>query len=159
MDREDRWVDPLKRLINEHEHVSEFLDYMGEIKVLLLNHINRDQVEPIRKFLDQNVAEHFAFEEDFIFPIILSAGIATTESRELIAELQREHEAILKDVEAFKNLVSEDSFLLDSDINPRLNELTTSIFDGLLSHSSLEDEKLLPIVKENVGLFRKSDTA
>jgi iron-sulfur cluster repair protein YtfE (RIC family) len=158
MDREDTWVDPLKRLINDHEHVSEFLDYMGEIKGLLQNQITRDQVEPVRKFLDQNVVEHFTFEEDVIFPAILSGG-ATTETGELIAELQGEHEVILKDVEEFRNLVSKDSFLLEGDLSPRMNALIQNIFDGLLSHSSLEDEKLLPIVKDNVGLFRKSDTA
>lgn len=158
MDREDEWRDPLKRLIEDHEHVSEFLDTMDEIKSLLLDRDNRERFEPIIAFLDRNVVEHFAFEEDVIFPGLLS-GEAAPETRELIEELRGEHAEILNDAEKLRNLFSKELPPAQRDLTAGLKELTTSLFDRLLNHSSLEDERLLPVVRENVDLFRKGGSA
>ncbi len=152
MKSEGNWTDPLKRLIRDHEDVSEYLEDLEEILGFLHEEETWSNIKPIEKFFKQNVISHFKFEEETVFPVILSR-CATPESTKLILELQKEHRSILKELEEFQRIISENTFPLDEETNTRLNVVGREILDSLLVHTSKEDDKLLPILKKNRQIF------
>lgn len=154
MKEEGKWVDPLKRLIEEHEEVSEYLEALKEVLGFLDNEEAWNKIKPIENFFKQNVVDHFKFEEEIVFPPILSRA-ATPESIKLILELQREHGGILKELEEFQNIVSKSTGPLDKETSDRLNVVGRVIIDSLLLHASKEDDKLLPILEKNRQIFDK----
>ena len=92
MKQETKWIDPLKRLIKDHEEFSEYLENLEEILGFLYKKEAWRKIEPIENFFKRNVISHFAFEEKIVFPAILS-GATTPESVKLILELHKEHES------------------------------------------------------------------
>lgn len=152
MKQEDEWVDPLKRLIKDHEDVSEYLESLREILGFLDNREAWSKVKPIENFFERNLIDHFEFEEKTVFPAILSRA-ATPESTKLILELQREHGSILKELEEFQKIISESTIPLDREMNARLNIVGRKIIDSLLLHASREDDELLPVLKKNRQIF------
>jgi len=156
MKREDEWTDSLKRLIRDHEDVSEYIEVLKEILGFLHEEEAWSKIKPIEDFFERNLIDHFKFEEKIVFPTILSRA-ATPDSIKLILVLQREHGSILKELEEFQKIISENAFPLDKDTNTRLNVVGRKIIDSLLTHASKEDDKLLPILKKNRQIFDKHD--
>ena len=152
----DNWVDPLRRLIKDHKDISEYVDNAEEILGLLLDEEAWSKIKPIEDFFKQRVIEHFGFEEKIVFPAILS-GCATPESIKLILELQREHGIILKELEEFLKIISENTIPLDKETNTRLNVVGREIMDSLIVHASKEDDELLPILQKNRHIFNSKD--
>lgn len=155
MKQEDKWVDPLKRLIKDHEEVSEYLENLEEILGFLYQRKAWNKIKPIEDFFKRNVISHFEFEEKIVFPAILSR-VATPESVKLILELQVEHGTILKELEEFRKIISGHVLPLDKETNVKLSLTGRRIIDSLLRHASKEDDKLLPIVKKNSKIFKTS---
>ena len=149
-------VDPLVRLIEDHEDVSEYLENLEEVLGFLHEEETWSKIKPIEDFLKRNLVEHFEFEEKIVFPAILS-GCATPESIKLILELQREHGIMLKGFEEFQKITSENVLPLDKETNVRLNVVGRDIIDSLLAHASKEDDELLPILKKNRHIFDVDD--
>jgi len=148
----DNWVDPLERFIKDHKDVSEYLGNLEEILGLLYEEKAWSELTAIRDFFKRNVIAHFRFEEEVIFPAILSK-CATPESIKLILELQREHGAILKELEEFQKIISESAIPLDKEVSERVNVVGRKIIDSILPHASKEDDKLLPILEKNRQIF------
>jgi iron-sulfur cluster repair protein YtfE (RIC family) len=148
----DNWVDPLERTIKDHEDISEYLNNLKEILDFLDEEKAWSELRPIKDFFEQNVINHFKFEEEVVFPAILSK-CATPESIKLILELQREHGAILKDLEEFQKIISESAIPLDKKVSERVNVIGRRIIDSILPHASKEDDRLLPIIKKNRQIF------
>ena len=153
----DEWVDPLKRLIRDHKETLEFVEYLEQVMRILQEKDSWEKLKSIEIFFNRHILEHFAFEETVIFPAVLS-GIASPESRELIPELQSEHQSILKELEAVQTLASGSSPLSpDSDMDKGLYAVVRQIMDSLLRHASKEDDRLLPIIEKNRHLFNRKD--
>ena len=150
----DEWIDPLKRLINDHEKVSEYVENLGEILVLRYEKEDWNKVRRVENFFGRHVIDHFGFEEKIIFPAILSR-IGTAESTKLILELQKEHKVILEELQEFQNIISVSTIPLEEETNVTLNVVGKRIMDSLLRHASKEDVELLPIVEKNKQIFDK----
>ncbi len=148
----DNYVDPLERLIKDHKDVSEYLEDFKEILGFLDEEKAWSKLEPIRDFFGRNVIAHFKYEEEVVFPVILSK-CATPESIKLILELQREHGSILKELEEFQRIISESAIPLDKQMSERINIVGRRIMDSILPHASKEDDKLLPILQKNRQIF------
>ena len=148
MKQENEYTDPLSRLIKYHEDVSEYLEIITETLGFLFDEEAWTKIEQIKDFFKRNVTEHFKFEEEIVFPLVLSK-VATPESIKLILELQREHGSILKELEEFQKIISENDFPFDKETGTKLNVVGRKILDSLLSHASKEDDSLVPILKKN----------
>lgn len=70
----DERVDPLKRLIKDHEEVSEYVENLEEILGFLHEKEAWDKIRPIENFFKRNVISHFAFEEKNSFSCYLVRG-------------------------------------------------------------------------------------
>jgi len=154
MERTDEWVDPLKRLIKDHTEVSEHLENLEELLGILLEEEGWTNIKRIENFFERNVIGHFEFEEKKIFPALLLES-STPQLIKLILELQREHGIILKELEEFRKIVSENTIPLDEETHKRLNVAGRTIRDDLLRHSLKEDKELLPILEKNRQIFDK----
>ena len=154
MEQENEYVDPLKRLIKDHIDISEYLEFLVEVLGFLLDEEAWIKLKPIEDFFKKNLIEHFEFEEERVFSTIL-AHAATPEGIKLILELQREHGSILKELEEFQKIISDNTFPLDKGTSTRLNVIGRDIIDSLLAHASKEDDLLVPILKENMYIFAK----
>jgi iron-sulfur cluster repair protein YtfE (RIC family) len=147
-------VDPLKRLIKDHRDVSEYLGNLREILGFLDEEKAWSELTPIKNFFERNVVTHFKFEEEVVFPAILSK-CATSESIKLILELQREHGSILKDLEEFQKIIPESAIPLDKEMCEKVSIVGRGIIDSILPHASKEDDRLLPIIEKNRQIFEQ----
>ncbi|HIE27477.1 TPA: hemerythrin domain-containing protein [Candidatus Poribacteria bacterium] len=163
MQQVDSFVNPptnrdsetLMKLINDHEDVSEYLEVLEEILGFLHEEEAWSQVKQIEDFF-KRVISHFEFEEKTVFPGVLSE-YATSETIKLILELQKEHGIILKELEEFQKIISENTIPLDKEMNARLNVVGRGIIDRFLTHASKEDDELLPILQKNRQIFGLPD--
>jgi hemerythrin-like domain-containing protein len=152
MKQEDKRIDPLKRFIKDHEDVSEFVENLEEILGFLYEKLDQNNIKRIEDFFNRNIICHFKFEENEVFPKILS-GAATSQSIKLILELQKEHGMILKQLESFQKIVAENRGSLDKETNRKIGLLVKKITEELQKHAAKEDDNLLPLLKENRQLF------
>ncbi len=148
--------DVLKRFIEDHEMISEYVEDFGEMVDFLHEEETWSKIRSAENFCKQNLIGHFKFEEEVVFPVILS-GAATPESIRLILELQKEHGSISKEAGEFQSLIPESSSLLNEEINEKLNFIGRNLFNSKLRHASKEDDKLLPILKKNQHLFENPE--
>ncbi len=156
MEQKSEWKDPLKRLIEDHKQISEYVEDFEKILDFLHEEQTWPKVKSFKNFLEQYLADHFEFEEKRVFPAIL-AGIDTVESKKLISELQEEHRSIQNEAKQCCNTISEDTRLLDKETNEKINFLGRNIANSKLRHASKEDDKLVPIIEKNRHLFSRSD--
>jgi len=145
-------MDPLMRLVKDHEKVSEFLEDMRQVMNFLHDEEAWSKIKPIEDFFQQNIIDHFEFEEKKIFPPILLKA-ATPESIKLILELQREHGIILAKLEEFQWIASKSVIPPDEKTSAELNFVARKIIDILLMHASKEDDNLLPVLEKNKQIF------
>ena len=147
-------MDPLMRLSQDHEKVSEYLDNLKEILSFIHDEEAWGKIKPIENFFKRKIVDHFKFEENKIFPTCL-LNLATPESVKLILELQREHGVILTKLADFLRITSKNIGPPDKETIAELNLKGREIIDILLIHASKEDDKLIPIVEKNKHIFNK----
>jgi hemerythrin-like domain-containing protein len=120
-------MDPLMRVIKDHEKVSEFLEDMRQVMNFLHDKEAWSKVKPIEDFFQQNIR--------------------------LILELQREHGIILAKLEEFQRIVLNSVIPLDEEKSAELNLVARKIIDILLIHASKEDDNILPVLEKNKQIF------
>lgn len=145
-------VDPLIRLVKDHEKISEFLESVLETRVFLHEEEAWRKIEPIEEYFQRHIIHHFEFEEKKVFPAIL-LNLATRESIELILELQKEHGVILTKLREFQSIISEKNAPVDKETSAQLNSKGRKIIHLLLAHASKEDDRLIPILEKNGKVF------
>ncbi len=146
----------MERLITEHKEVSEYLDTLKEVRNFLYGTSAWKDRESIESFFVRRVVSHFSFEEDEIFPRLLS-GSAPGKAGELIAELQDEHASIQELFEEFRAARAESP--ADPDADVKLYSIGRNLIDKLLTHAAREDDELVPVIRENLHLFDGLDAA
>ena len=72
MQQENEYVDPLSRIIKDHQDVSEYLEVLDQVLGFALEEQAWDKLKPIENFFQKNLTKHFEFEEKILFPAILS---------------------------------------------------------------------------------------
>ena len=145
-------MDPLARIIKYHKAVSEYLETFEKILDFLHDEEAWRKITPIEDFFKQNVIEHFKYEEEKVFTVCL-LKVATPELVSLILELQKEHGLMLKNVEEFRRIISENGIPPSKEASVRLNILGREIIEIFLAHALREDDELLPVLERNRDIF------
>jgi len=145
-------MDPLIRLVNDHENISEFLEGVEQTMGFLHDEEAWKKIKSIEEFFQRHIIHHFEFEEKNVFPVILSK-LATLESIKLILELQKEHGFILTKLWEFLSITSKKIVPVDKEASAQLNCMGRNIIHLLLTHASKEDDKLLPLLEKNKEIF------
>jgi hemerythrin-like domain-containing protein len=149
---EERYKDPLERLIKEHIKVSEYMEYLEKLFALLLEDKGWGDIQKAEKFFEENVIRHFDYEEK-LFPILIAED-PSPETVTLCLEIVKDHGSILKELEDYRRLIQENP-PFDEKTNKQLNALGRTVRDHLLKHAKKEDEELLPILEKNRQIFDK----
>ena len=102
------------------------------------------QIVDIKLFLNQKLVDHFAFEEQHLFPALLAANLGESTAR-LVAALQEDHRPLLVEAGRLNELLSDQKL-----VTGRAGELQTALvgfLTALQKHNSQEDElsRTLPI--------------
>ncbi len=153
MAREEKWVDPMRRIVEYHEAISEYVEDFGEALAILYKTQPSNKTTAMEDFFKRNVIAHFAFEEERIFPIVRAAA-QSEEITALVEELVAEHGEMLKDVREFLKLAAENKYPLDRDAQKKLYTLGKSATDALLRHAAKEDERLIPVIRKHEDFFK-----
>ncbi len=153
MERKQKWIDPMRRIIEYHEAISEYVEDFEEALVILYDKQIVNKTKPTEDFFKRNVIAHFTFEEERVFPIIRAAA-QSEEITVLVEELEAEHGEILKDVREFLKLAAENKYPLDREARKKLYTVGKSAIDALLRHASKEDEQLIPVIRKHEDLFK-----
>jgi iron-sulfur cluster repair protein YtfE (RIC family) len=152
MKQKNKWVDPLERIIKDHEYVLEYDENLEKILSLGAEEDGSYNIEQIKDFFNRSIVSHFKFEEKVIFPPI-SSKVASAKFKKLVLELQKEHKIILKELDEFQKIVSGNKISFDEQIKIEINIMVRKIMDRLQRHALKEDEELLPIIEGNKDIF------
>ena len=139
-------MDKLTKLALEHGQVFETLAFFKE-SIFLADPKKKPQerLKELYKFFSEEVVKHFQFEEEEIFPSVISAG--TQEEKIIVRSLQHEHIDILDKIDQFKDSILNSN--LDENKRQMQESLTLSkeIMELMLKHARKEDDSLFPLLK------------
>jgi len=137
--------DPLLLFVEGHDGVSEWLHNL-EATVHLRQGGENASLDTIRAYFDENVRAHFTFEEEVLFPILVSLD-QSPELRDLIQELRCQHIEIVNDASLMFQELALAAATASKGGLPDQEALVRPLVDKIMQHAAVEDHRLLPIVK------------
>ncbi|MCI5133735.1 MAG: hypothetical protein D3920_01420 [Candidatus Electrothrix sp. AW2] len=135
-------MDKLTKAYLDHGMISEEMTFFKKF----VQGIDADEVEhylsKLRKFSEEYIVNHFKFEEEEIFPLIIQYG--NEKERKMVQLLQQEHIKILKKLEEFMEQVA------SYGVHPTKKEIeeimlsSREVLEMVLLHARKEDTCLFP---------------
>ena len=122
---------------SDHEVLSA---YGARVKKMLTSESPQyleKQIADIKLLLNQKLVNHFAFEEEHVFPALLAANLGESASR-LLSTLPEDHKALLAEVSRLNEMLSDQQL-----VSQRAGELRKALLEflrNLETHTSQEDE-------------------
>ena len=137
-------VEAIRTALGTHEAISEYVANVSQLVGLLYEKDAARKIGGMRTFLRTYVVEHFAFEESTVFPSLLAIDQRTT-TRDLIAELLKEHVVLLQDTKALNEMLLQGN-LSDGEYVLRVEQAFRAFFGKLQRHASKEDTIFIPLL-------------
>ena len=103
-------------------------------------------VQEFKDFIDTYIKDHFQFENNELFPIVIQNG--TQKEKSLIQELQNEHHAILITCKQFNKLIAQHGAQLTGTKFKEIQEVQKQIIESMLIHTKKEDDKLFLVLQK-----------
>ena len=135
-------MDKLTKAYLDHGMISEEMTFFKKF----VQGIDADEVEhylsKLRNFSEEYIVNHFKFEEEEIFPLIIQYG--NEKERKMVQLLQQEHIKILKKLEEFMEQVA------SYGAHPTKKEIeeimlsSREVLEMVLLHARKEDTCLFP---------------
>jgi hypothetical protein len=139
-------VEVFQQAISEHGFTSEYVATTLHGNALFEEaHPDRRRYQ-MRRFLSENVVEHFAFEEKNVFPSIRTDSSAPI--GRLVDELVAEHETMLGQVRALRRSLSRLNAASHPDRWLQLERSFRDFLRTLLGHSIKEDNLFLALKQD-----------
>ena len=137
-------LEAIRKALGSHEAVSEYIANLDRLVALLHEKDAARKVGGMRAFLQSHVVEHFAFEESTAFPALLAVDHQPT-TRDLIAELLKEHVVLLQDTKAMNEMLLQGS-LNDGEYIAQVERSFRAFFGKLQKHAAREDKIFIPLL-------------
>jgi iron-sulfur cluster repair protein YtfE (RIC family) len=137
-------VEAIRKALGTHEAVSEYVANVSQLVALLHEKDAARKIGGMRAFLQTYVMEHFAFEESTVFPAVLTVDQRQT-TRDLIAELLKEHVVLLQDTKALNEMLLQGN-LSDGEYVLRVERAFRAFFGKLQRHAAKEDTIFIPLL-------------
>jgi iron-sulfur cluster repair protein YtfE (RIC family) len=141
MTKEER-MDKLTKESLEHAKISEEITILEKLLETFEAGEALKNVERLLSFSDKYIVEHFKFEEEEIFPLILQYGNA--KEKRTVHDFQEEHVQILDNLAEIKKTV----LLYDSQPDEKqIKEImmpSRMVVKMILEHARKEDVQLFP---------------
>ncbi len=138
--------DPMMLFVQGHDGVSEWLHNLEATVSIRQDSDSEVTFDEIRDYFHKNVREHFAFEEEVVFPALLTLE-PSDELRDLIRELRMQHITLVNDA---SHMFQELALLAAQGYGrkiPEAKRLVQPIVERILAHAALEDHHIFPLLK------------
>jgi DUF438 domain-containing protein len=138
-------VDKLNKAYLEHGMISEEVTFFKKF----VEGINADEVENyltrLREFSEEHIVEHFLFEEEDVFPLILKYG--NKQEKKIVQILLDEHVTILKKLEeVLEKITSYGTHLTEQEVADIMLS-TREFLEMVLVHARKEDAHFFQAVQ------------
>ena len=135
-------MDKLTKAYLDHGMISEEMTFFEKF----VEGIDADEVENylkrLRKFSEEYIINHFRFEEEEVFPLILKHG--NEKEKRMVQMLQSEHVKILKKLAQFmKKVASYGAHPIEKEIEEIMRS-SREVLEMVLIHARKEDAYLFP---------------
>ena len=133
-------LEAVRKMIADHASASEFVRNLDRTVAIWNAKEPSAKVNGIRAFVKAHVVEHFAVEDETVFPALLADNPTSTTVR-IVAALGNDHRAIRQEVEKLEELLARVERGADADAVAEL-DLMFRIFLGHLQRHATEEDKL-----------------
>ena len=135
-------MDKLTKAYLDHGMISEELTFFKKF----VEGIDADEVQNylkrLRKFSEEYITNHFRFEEEEIFPMILKYG--NEKEKRMVSMLQDDHVEILKKLAHFMEEVASYGGLPTEQQIGKIMLSSRELLEMILVHARKEDTQLFP---------------
>ncbi|MCW5202058.1 hemerythrin domain-containing protein [Desulfobulbus sp. US2] len=135
-------MDKLTKAYLDHGMISEEMTFFKKF----VEGIDADEVENyltrLRKFSEEYIINHFRFEEEEIFPLILKYG--NDKEKKMIQMLQDDHVKILKELAQFMRKVASYGAHPTEEEVEEIMLSSRAVLEMVLLHARKEDAHLFP---------------
>ena len=135
-------MDKLTKAYLDHGMISEEMTFFEKF----VEGIDADEVEDylvrIRKFSDEYIVNHFRFEEEEVFPLILKYG--NEKEQKMVQMLKNDHVKILQKLDEFmKKVTAYGAHPSEAEIEEIMHS-SRELLEMVLLHARKEDAHLFP---------------
>ncbi|CAK8715757.1 Hemerythrin HHE cation binding domain-containing protein [Candidatus Electrothrix aarhusensis] len=139
---ENMKMDKLTKAYLDHGMISEEMTFFEKF----VEGIDADEIENylkrLRKFSEEYIINHFRFEEEEVFPLILKYG--NEKEKRMVQMLQNEHVTILKKLAQFmEKVASYGAHPIEKEIEEIMRS-SREVLEMVLLHARKEDAHLFP---------------
>jgi hemerythrin-like domain-containing protein len=146
-------LEAIRKAMGSHEAVSEYIANLDHLVALLHEKDAARKIGGMRAFLRSHVVEHFAFEESTAFPALLAVDRHPT-TRDLIAELLKDHVVLLQETKALNDMLLQGN-LSDGEYVAQVERAFRAFFGKLQKHAAREDKIFIPLLVAHSRKVRK----
>ncbi len=130
-------IDTMRRAEADHEILELYIESFHKMFSRSSGKVIRAATQAARLFLNQKVVDHFAYEEQRIFPVLLENNPGQ-EICERIEQLRRDHQRLLRDARKIDHLLCrEEAAYNRADL---LRKSMVKFFHDLETHAAVENE-------------------
>lgn len=137
--------DAVRKAVAEHAAMSEFVRNLDATVAIWRAKEPSAKVAAIRAFLQKHVAEHFAVEEQHIFPGLLQPNAEVAIS-DVVVRLQNDHREILQEVRRLDKLLAQVERDPDAELVAKLDMGFRALLGRLQRHAADEDKLFATLV-------------
>ena len=139
-------MDKLTREAHEHGRILESIVFFEKFLKTITSDDAENYTERLHQFSDEYIVQHFTFEEEEIFPLILQQG--SSEEKKFIKELQDDHDLILASLVEFKEIIALYAPRPNKEQVKRIIKASEALVSQILVHARKEDKRLFPALKK-----------
>ncbi|MCX7887502.1 MAG: hemerythrin domain-containing protein [Verrucomicrobiae bacterium] len=129
----------VRKAVAEHAAMSEFVRNLDATVAIWRAKEPGEKIAAIRAFLRKHVVEHFALEDQHIFPGVLESG-ADAAIAHVVSGLQTDHKQILEEVARLDELLAQVERDGDAHLMAKLDMAFRALLGQLQRHAADEDK-------------------
>ncbi len=137
MGKRQHLSESLKTVMADHEILSHYIEHFNQMFVDGSPTNLRKEIDEIKQILNHKVVEHFAYEEEHIFPGLLKA-VSAEETSDAVSILRKEHVSLRKEAQRLNEMLSDEG--PDGNLTGELRKAMLDFFISLEKHAAKENQ-------------------
>ena len=121
----------------DHEILAQYIERFNRMFADESPKNMREEIDGIKQIINQKVVDHFAYEEEHIFPGLLHA-IPSKEVSDAVSILRKEHVSFLKQAKRLNEMLSDQD--PDGNLTDVLRKAMLDFLANLERHAAKENE-------------------
>jgi len=137
MSKQQDLSESVKTAMADHEILSQYIERYNRMFADESPKNMREEIDGIKLIVNQKVVDHFAYEEEHIFPGLLQA-IPSKEVSDAVSILRKEHVLLLKQAKRLNEMLSNQDH--DGNCTSALRKAMLDFLANLERHAAKENE-------------------